>query len=184
LHEKLAGCQKEFLAMRRRRLATQYIHIPTRQYGAREIFCKHDSARRSRFRNCAAASHLSRFHLVRSFTQRVGLPPHAYQIHVRIERARELLRKGMHSGQVACLVGFSDQSHFTRHFKKIMRVTPSKYVRGVAARKSYPSALASSSNIVWLSFSGPRRRSLAFGSSPLLYLIQGKFDDACRTNPD
>jgi AraC-like DNA-binding protein len=66
----------------------------------------------------------------------------------RIERARELLRKGMNSGQVASLVGFSDQSHFTRHFKKIMRVTPSAYARGVAARKSYPSALASSSNIV------------------------------------
>jgi AraC-like DNA-binding protein len=95
----------------------------------------------------AAASHLSRFHLVRSFAEGIGLPPHAYQIHVRIERARELLRKGMHSGQVATSVGFSDQSHFTRHFKKIMLVTPSEYVRGVAAQNSYPSALASSSNI-------------------------------------
>jgi len=65
-----------------------------------------------------------------------------------VERARELLRKGMNSGQVAALVGFSDQSHFTPHFKKIMRVTPSEYARGVAARKSYPCAPASSSNIV------------------------------------
>jgi len=96
----------------------------------------------------AAVSRLSRFHLARCFSDGLGLPPHAYQIHVRIERARELLRKGMNSGQVASLVGFSDQSHFTRHFKKIMRVTPSAYARGVAARKSYPSALASSSNIV------------------------------------
>lgn len=94
----------------------------------------------------AAVSRLSRFHLARCFSDGLGLPPHAYQIHVRIERARELLRKGMNSGQVASLVGFSDQSHFTRHFKKIMRVTPSAYARGVAARKSYPSALASSSN--------------------------------------
>jgi AraC-like DNA-binding protein len=95
----------------------------------------------------AAASHLSRFHLVRSFTHGVGLPPHAYQIHVRIERARELLRKGMHSGQVASLVGFSDQSHFTRHFKKIMRATPSEYARGIASRKSYPSRLESPAKI-------------------------------------
>jgi AraC-like DNA-binding protein len=92
----------------------------------------------------AAASHLSRFHLIRSFVNGVGLPPHAYQIHVRIGRARELLRKGMHSGQVASLVGFSDQSHFTRHFKKIMLVTPSQYARGVAAKKSYPSTVQSS----------------------------------------
>jgi AraC-like DNA-binding protein len=88
----------------------------------------------------AAASRLSRFHLIRSFTNGLGLPPHAYQIHVRIERARELLRKGAHSGQVASLVGFSDQSHFTRHFKKIMLVTPSQYARGVAPKKSYPCA--------------------------------------------
>jgi AraC-like DNA-binding protein len=96
----------------------------------------------------AAASHLSRFHLVRSFASGLGLPPHAYQIHVRIERARELLQKGMHSGQVASLVGFSDQSHFTRHFKTIMRVTPSQYARGVAPRKSYPPAQESSAKIV------------------------------------
>ena len=91
----------------------------------------------------SAASHLSRFHLVRSFTREFGLPPHAYQIHMRIERARELLRAGMPSVQVASSVGFSDQSHFTRHFKKIMRVTPSEYARGIAPRKSAARVLQS-----------------------------------------
>jgi AraC-like DNA-binding protein len=83
----------------------------------------------------AEAAHISRFHLVRSFTHGYGIPPHAYQLHVRIERARALLRSGLHSVQVASSVGFSDQSHFARHFKKIMRVTPSEYARGTAARK-------------------------------------------------
>lgn len=84
----------------------------------------------------AEVAHLSRFHLVRSFTQEFGIPPHAYQIHLRIERARGSLQAGLHSGQVASLVGFSDQSHFARHFKKIMLVTPSEYARGTAPQKS------------------------------------------------
>jgi AraC-like DNA-binding protein len=77
-------------------------------------------------------AHLSRFHLVRSFTREMGLPPHAYQLHVRIERARQLLSKGLPAGQVASAVGFSDQSHFTRHFKRAMRISPSEYARAVA----------------------------------------------------
>jgi AraC-like DNA-binding protein len=75
----------------------------------------------------AAASALSRFYLVRSFTEQFGLPPHAYQIHVRIKHACRLLRGDMPCVQVATAVGFADQSHFNRHFKKIMGVTPSAY---------------------------------------------------------
>jgi AraC-like DNA-binding protein len=82
------------------------------------------------------AAHLSRFHLVRSFTSEMGLPPHAYQIHVRIERARQMLLKGIPSGQVASAMGFSDQSHFTRHFKSVMKVSPSQYVRATVEKKT------------------------------------------------
>jgi len=91
----------------------------------------------------AEAAHLSRFHLVRSFTHEFGIPPHAYQLHVRVERACALLRAGLGSGQIASSTGFSDQSHFTRHFKKIMLVTPSEYARGIAPRKSAARGLQS-----------------------------------------
>jgi AraC-like DNA-binding protein len=77
----------------------------------------------------SAIAGLSPYHLVRSFTRRFGLPPHAYQIHVRVERARALLTTGMPPVQVASSVGFADQSHFTRHFRRINNVTPANYAR-------------------------------------------------------
>lgn len=75
----------------------------------------------------AAVCGLSRFHLVHAFTKEAGLSPHAYQVHVRVERARSLLQKGVSSAIVAANLGFADQSHFTRHFKRIMHVTPAQY---------------------------------------------------------
>lgn len=75
---------------------------------------------------------LSRFHLVHAFTRYAGLPPHAYQIHIRIERGRALLLDGIPPVEVASIVGFADQSHFNRHFKRIWRVTPGHYLRMAA----------------------------------------------------
>jgi AraC-like DNA-binding protein len=75
----------------------------------------------------ASTAALSRFHLLRSFAGEFGLPPHAYQIQMRIKQACRLLRLGMPCVTVASSVGFADQSHFTRHFKKIMGVTPRAY---------------------------------------------------------
>jgi AraC-like DNA-binding protein len=78
-----------------------------------------------------AVSGLSPFHLVRSFTKHVGLPPHAYQIHVRVGRGQSLLRAGATLAETASHVGFADQSHFTRHFKRIMKITPGTYARAI-----------------------------------------------------
>ena len=77
----------------------------------------------------SAIAGLSPYHLVRSFTRRFGLPPHAYQIHVRVERARAPLAAGVPLAAVAASVGFADQSHFTRHFRRIHNVTPANYAR-------------------------------------------------------
>jgi AraC-like DNA-binding protein len=74
-------------------------------------------------------SGISKFHLVRAFSEVVGLPPHAYQLHVRIERARGLLRKGLLPIETAMAVGFADQSHLTRHFRKMWGITPGAYAR-------------------------------------------------------
>ncbi len=75
----------------------------------------------------AVAAAMSRFHLVRGFTRQFGLPPHAYQIHLRIKRACTLLRLGHLPSAAGVTVGFADQSHFARHFKKVMGVTPGTY---------------------------------------------------------
>jgi AraC-like DNA-binding protein len=75
-------------------------------------------------------SGLSRFHLVRCFADRVGLTPHAYQIRLRVERATTFLHRGVRPGEVANLVGFADQSHLTRHFRRVLRVTPGEYAQG------------------------------------------------------
>jgi AraC-like DNA-binding protein len=78
----------------------------------------------------ATESGLSRFHLVRTFAKVFGLPPHSYQVHVQVEKARALLARGMRLSLIAAEVGFSDQSHLTRHFRRIVGVTPAEYQRG------------------------------------------------------
>jgi AraC-like DNA-binding protein len=71
---------------------------------------------------------VSAFHLVRVFRREVGLPPHGYLVQARVARAKVLLRHGTPIADVAHEVGFSDQSHLTRHFKRIVGVTPGQFV--------------------------------------------------------
>jgi AraC-like DNA-binding protein len=70
---------------------------------------------------------LSAFHLNRSFRKTVGMPPHAYQIQVRILQAKRLLRKRWSIEQVAIETGFVSQSHFGAHFKRLIGMTPRQY---------------------------------------------------------
>src|SRR5262249_9088717 len=65
----------------------------------------------------ASVANMSPFHLSRVFRQAVGLPPHAYQIQLRLARAKTLLAQGYEAGYVASETGFFDQSHFTQQFK-------------------------------------------------------------------
>lgn len=76
----------------------------------------------------ADIAQLSPFHLCRTFTREMGLPPHRYQLQVRIAKAKRLLICGISLEQVALDTGFSHQSHFGRHFKQIVGVTPGCYV--------------------------------------------------------
>lgn len=70
---------------------------------------------------------LSQFHLNRVFSQEIGMPPHAFQTQVRIAKAKQLIRKGFSLSDIAVTTGFADQSHFNRHFKRLMKITPSEY---------------------------------------------------------
>jgi AraC-like DNA-binding protein len=70
---------------------------------------------------------LSPYHLNRSFCRKIGMPPHAYQLQMRIARAKSALRTGSSITEVALATGFADQSHFTRVFKRLVGDTPAQY---------------------------------------------------------
>jgi AraC-like DNA-binding protein len=84
-----------------------------------------------RLDDLARIARLSRFHLLRQFNRDVGLPPHAYLLQLRIGRAKDLLSRGVPAGQVAHDVGFADQSHMHRYFKRFVGVTPGCYASGM-----------------------------------------------------
>jgi len=86
-------------------------------------------ARTVTIRELAAEAGLSTFHLIRVFRGMFGLPPYKYLEQIRIQHARRLIRRGFPLTQVVHATGFSDQSHLTRYFKRIVGVTPGSYAR-------------------------------------------------------
>jgi AraC-like DNA-binding protein len=74
---------------------------------------------------------LSPCHLLRVFHGEIGLPPHAYLRQLRVNRAKELLSRGVATAEVATAAGFADQSHLTRPFKRIVGITPAAYGRAI-----------------------------------------------------
>lgn len=74
-------------------------------------------------------ANLSPYHLSRVFGEEVGMPPHAYQIQARMRRARDLLLRGWSLARVAQETSFFDQSHFARHFKRRVGVSPGAYAQ-------------------------------------------------------
>lgn len=74
------------------------------------------------------------FTLLRSFRDAYGLPPHASLIQSRVRAARRLLEGGLPPAEAAAAVGFFDQAHLTRHFRRIVGVPPGAYQRAVRAQ--------------------------------------------------
>jgi AraC-like DNA-binding protein len=70
---------------------------------------------------------LSRYAIIRLFKAKLGLTPHAYQLNLKINLARSLLRQGVDIAELSYQLGFSDQSHFQRVFKQLSGTTPKLY---------------------------------------------------------
>ncbi|MEM1370042.1 MAG: AraC family transcriptional regulator [Cyanobacteria bacterium P01_H01_bin.15] len=78
----------------------------------------------------AEITQMSAHYFSELFKQSTGMSPHQYVIYCRIERAKQLLRETEFTiADVAKIVGFVDQSHFHRHFKRLVGVTPGKFLR-------------------------------------------------------
>ena len=114
----LAACPAMPRRMRDRRLARELRNLRR----AHRTGLTLDQAR--------AVLHADPAHLVRTFTREFGMPPHKYLTGRRIELARRLLLDGMRPADVAVSVGFHDQSHLNRHFKRMLATTPARYADG------------------------------------------------------
>jgi AraC family transcriptional regulator len=77
----------------------------------------------------AAIAHLSPNYFAWQFQRAAGLPPHQFVIARRVERAKQLLLTGrdFSLAEVAATAGFSDQSQFSHHFKRLVGVTPRQF---------------------------------------------------------
>ena len=79
-----------------------------------------------RIETLASSVGLSVYHFARAFKQSIGMPPHEFILRRRVERADQMLhRTELPLSEIATAVGFSDQSHFARHFRRQTGFTPS-----------------------------------------------------------
>ena len=73
---------------------------------------------------------LSPAHFARAFRETLGQPPHQYVLGRRLERARVLLEApDARPSEIAAAVGFADQAHLTRMFKRAFGLTPGAVIR-------------------------------------------------------
>ncbi|QND48431.1 helix-turn-helix transcriptional regulator [Rhizobium lusitanum] len=86
---------------------------------------------------------LSTSHFARAFARSTGIPPHRWLMQRRVDRAKELMRKGTPLAEIALMCGFSDQSHLTRVFSQSEGLTPGRWreSQGPAAFDMRPIAL-------------------------------------------
>ncbi|WP_406435364.1 AraC family transcriptional regulator [Streptomyces sp. NBC_00631] len=85
----------------------------------------------------AADLGLSRYQLLRTFRTTMGVPPYAWLAQYRVNRARALLEAGLRPAEAATLVGFADQAHMTRWFRRVLGVTPAAYRNSVQDAARY-----------------------------------------------
>ncbi len=68
--------------------------------------------------------------LARAFTNTFAIAPHAYVLGRRLDAARDRILGGAPLADVAADVGFFDQAHLTRRFKRFLGITPGRFADG------------------------------------------------------
>jgi transcriptional regulator GlxA family with amidase domain len=78
----------------------------------------------------ARAACVSRSHFTRLFRVSMGASPMYHLLRMRIERAKTLLAQNDQSiCSIALSLGFFDQSHFSRTFRRMTGMSPSEFAR-------------------------------------------------------
>ena len=102
---------------------------------ARDFLCE-NADRPVRSEDLERLTGLDRYTLSRHFRAQFATSPHRFLIMRRLDRARSLIALGQPLAEVAAAVGFADQSHLTRHFKKAFGVTPGRWAFLVTRREA------------------------------------------------
>ncbi len=76
----------------------------------------------------ADSIYINKYYMIRKFKETIGLTPHSFHIQNRIRKAQHLLQEGHSITDTALEMGFFDQSHFDKAFRKILGISPSEYV--------------------------------------------------------
>ena len=83
----------------------------------------------------AQAVGMSPDHFTRLFKEATGQSPYRYVVEARVRKAKELLTTGKFTiSEAAHHVGFVDQSHLTRHFKRVFGLPPKRLLESQKAR--------------------------------------------------
>lgn len=145
LHRKLAS---ELDALEQTELLTSTLaHLFLRHAGQRQPDAAASADRRSidrvleHMRQCfqdsleladlAEAAGITVFQLIRRFRQMTGFTPHAYLTQLRLDAARDQLKRGTQVADAAVATGFYDQSALTKHFKRAYGITPGQFASAV-----------------------------------------------------
>lgn len=76
--------------------------------------------------------YVSKYHYIRKFKEMSGLTPHKFQIQSRIRKSQKLLISHNSIADISLIMGFYDQSHFDKYFKKIVGISPMEYICSVS----------------------------------------------------
>lgn len=93
-------------------------------------------------RELESATACNQHRIIRAFRRCLGVTPHAYIMRLQVQRALSLLVDGERIVDAAAEAGFADQSHLTKHFKRVCGMTPGKYLRLHGLRGGAASARA------------------------------------------
>ncbi|MBB5337104.1 AraC family ligand binding domain-containing protein [Pectinatus brassicae] len=104
---------------------SQNINIPIQKVCS---FIKQHYRENISLTDLAAIAELNKYYLLRLFTKQTGISPYSYLETIRINKAKALLQHGTLPIDAALQTGFTDQSHFSKFFKKFIGLTPKQYM--------------------------------------------------------
>lgn len=93
-----------------------------------KLFIDKNCSHKIDLNNISDEAYFSKFHFIRLFKSVYGKTPHQYLKYVRIEKAKELLKKNLSVTEVCFSVGFDSISSFSGLFSKIVGSSPSVFV--------------------------------------------------------